>query len=108
MIFIESSLFSQRLPDYLSDDTYREFQEFLMKQPEAGDVIKSTGGLRKIRWTAKGHGKRGGIRMIYYWYVGPARFYLLTIYAKNEMSDLSADQRRILRELLERWKHEQT
>jgi hypothetical protein len=108
MIFIESSLFSKARSGYLSDDEYREMQTFLMLRPEAGDVIQSTGGLRKLRWSAKGKGKRGGIRVIYYFYVARDRFYLLTLYAKNEMSDLSDSERKLLSQLMEQWRDEQT
>lgn len=64
-----------------------------MAKPKQGDVIQGTGGLRKILVASKGKGKRGGSRVIYYFFDEIKRFYLLTIYGKNEMADLSADQR---------------
>jgi mRNA-degrading endonuclease RelE of RelBE toxin-antitoxin system len=108
MLFIESSLFTQQLSDYLSDDSYAEFQAFLCRQPDAGAIIRGSGGLRKMRWRASGRGKRGGLRMIYYWRADRDRIYCLTLYAKNEMADLSAPEIRLLRDLMERWLHEKT
>lgn len=62
-----------------------------MENPTAGDTIAGTGGLRKLRWSdeARGKGKRGGIRIIYYWFVDRCQFWLFTLYDKDEMSDLS-------------------
>lgn len=108
MLFIESSLFTQQLPGYLSDDSYAELQAFLCRQPDAGNLIRGSGGLRKLRWRASGRGKWGGLRMIYYWRVDRDRIYCLTLYAKNEMADLSALEIRVLRDLVERWLHEKT
>ena len=72
---------------------------------EIGDIIRNTGGLRKVRWKAKGKGKRGGVRIIYYWYKSANKILLLTIFAKNEISDLSAGERKILKQLVEEWKN---
>ena len=108
MIFIESSLFTEQLSTYLTDDSYTELQAFLCRQPDSGDLIRGSGGLRKLRWRASGRGKRGGLRMIYYWRVEPERIYCLTLYAKNEMADLSTSEKRALRNLMERWLHEKT
>ncbi len=66
MEFEEFAPFSKRLNGLLSDEDYAEFQVLLMDQPDAGKVIPKSGGLRKIRCAAKGHGKRGGARVIYY------------------------------------------
>lgn len=106
MIFIESSLFTEQLSTYLTDDSYTELQAFLCRQPDSGDLIRGSGGLRKLRWRASGRGKRGGLRMIYYWRVEPERIYCLTLYAKNEMADLSTSEIRALHNLMERWLHE--
>lgn len=106
-MFVESNAFSRYLPLYLSDNEYQDLQTFLMQRPDAGNLIQGTGGLRKIRWAAKGRGKRGGVRIIYYWYVAKARIYLLTLYSKNEMTELSTQEKAILADLVEAWKHEQ-
>lgn len=94
MVFIESVLFTKQLPDYLEDDEYQELQNFLIEKPDAGDLIQGTGGLRKLRWTLDNKGKRGGIRIIYYWQVEKDQFYLFTLYAKNEVLDLSAKEKK--------------
>ena len=106
MVFIETSLFTRLLPDRLSDDEYRAFQNYLAECPGAGDIVQGTGGLRKARWAAKGKGKRGGVRIIYYWYVQRHQIYLMTIYAKNEVSDLSARERVALMRMLAEWNHD--
>ncbi len=103
MVFIETILFTKLLLDYLTDDQYKELQSFLIKQPDVGDLIQGTGGLRKLRWKLEGKGKRGGIRIIYYWHIKDHHIYLMTIYKKNEMADLSAQEKQILKNLLDRW-----
>ena len=107
-LFVESNIFEKYRELYLSDDEYRLFQADLMVNPKQGDVIQGTGGLRKIRVTSKGKGKRGGSRVIYYYLDNKRRFYLLTIYSKNEVTDLTADQKKQLKEFLEVWRNEQT
>ena len=74
----------------------------LMKNPEAGDMIEGTGGLRKVRFAdeKRGKGKRGGLRVIYYWWLSGKQFWLFTVYNKDEMDDLTAAQCKILNELL--------
>ena len=103
MIFIETYLFTKQLPAYLSDDEYRELQSFLIERPEAGDLIQGTGGLRKLRWKIGNRGKRGGIRVIYYYQTADSQIYLMTLYAKNEMADLSSQEKKILQQMIERW-----
>lgn len=100
--FIESPPFERHRQNYLSDASYREFQIVLMENPEAGDVIEGTGGLRKIRHAdeKRGKGKRGGLRVIYYWWLSGKQFWLFTVYNKNEMDDLTPAQKKILKDLL--------
>lgn len=107
-IFIESSLFEKYREDYLNDDEYRLLQIELLANPRKGDVIQATGGLRKIRVASKDRGKRGGVRVIYYFLDERRRFYLLTIYAKNEMTDLTNEQKKQLKHFIQDWKNEQT
>ena len=107
-IFIESTIFEKYRNEYLSDDEFRVFQADLMSEPKQGDVIQGTGGLRKIRVASKGKGKCGGSRIIYYFLDEKRRFYLLTIYGKNEMSDLTADQKKQLKAFMEVWRNEQS
>lgn len=95
-IFVELSTFSRYRADYLDDDGFRGLQEAMLKNPEAGDVIEGAGGLRKLRYgdTRRGKGKRGGLRVIYYWWNGGPQFWLFTLYNKDEMADLSAEEKR--------------
>lgn len=107
-VFVESSIFAKYREIYLTEEEYRLFQADLMVNPREGDVIQGTGGLRKVRVASKGKGKRGGSRVIYYYLDDRRRFYLLTIYGKNEMSDLTADQKKQLKAFMEAWRHEQS
>jgi mRNA-degrading endonuclease RelE of RelBE toxin-antitoxin system len=100
---IELPNFSKYREDYLDDYEYGKLQELLVNNPTSGDVIQETGGLRKLRYgdSNRGKGKRGGLRIIYYWWVNEYQIFLFTIYNKNELSDLSHDQKKKLKELLE-------
>jgi mRNA-degrading endonuclease RelE of RelBE toxin-antitoxin system len=102
-IFIETSVFTRQVLELLTDEEYANFQSKLAANPLAGDVIKDTGGLRKVRVAAKGRGKRGGARVIYYHVSSAAQIRLLLIYAKGRKDDLSAHEKRVLRGLNERW-----
>ncbi|MFS1704196.1 type II toxin-antitoxin system RelE/ParE family toxin [Alteromonas sp. AMM-1] len=106
-VFIESSIFEKFRDNYISEEEFRLFQADLMANPKQGDVIQGTGGLRKIRVAGKDKGKRGGSRVIYYYFDEKRRFYLLTIYGKNEMSDLNAEQKKQLKAFMEAWRNEQ-
>jgi hypothetical protein len=96
--FIETKLFTGLIPKYLSDDTYADLQRALIADPEAGDVIRGTGGVRKLRWGVAGRGKRGGIRIIYYVKVSQGQMWMLTVYAKNEDQTIPAHVLRKIRE----------
>lgn len=103
MIFVESKPFTRRRPDYLTEEELREFQNYLLETPDAGDVVKNTGGIRKVRWKIKGGGKRGGLRILYYWHVPDSHIYLLFLYLKNECEDLTKDEYTLLKKVVERW-----
>ena len=96
MEFIETSLFSKLISEYLSDDEYSALQSMLLARPDAGKVVSGSGGLRKLRWAAPGRGKSGGYRVIYYWRDHQGQIWLLTIYAKNEAANIPAH---VLREI---------
>lgn len=96
--FIESSIFERILPVYLDDDEYSELQQFLMQNPEAGERVPGSGGVRKVRWARPGIGKRGGLRVIYFVRYQPNEFWMLTLYAKAKREDVPAH---ILKQLLE-------
>ena len=107
MVFEEFAPFARRVADLLDDDDVARMQEQLLARPDAGKIIPKSNGLRKLRVAAKGHGKRGGARIIYYWVVARDRILLLDIYAKNEREDLTADQLKQLRLLIEDYRNEQ-
>lgn len=104
VIFEEYPPFTRRVLDLLDDDELAQVQRLLFVRPDAGKLIPKSGGLRKLRVAAKGHGKRGGARIIYYWVIARDRILLLEIYAKNEKEDLAAAEvqrlRRLVREYL--------
>lgn len=101
-LFVELSAFAKYRADYLDDEGFRGLQQSMLKNPEAGDVIEGTGGLRKLRHSdsRRGKGKRGGLRVIYYWWDGGRQFWLFTLYDKDEMENLSADEKRLLKAML--------
>jgi hypothetical protein len=96
--FIESSVFERVCPLYLDDDEYTELQQYMMQKPEAGQIIPGSGGVRKLRWSRPGMGKRGGLRVIYFVQYAPNEFWMLTVYAKAKHDNVPAH---ILRQLLE-------
>jgi len=100
--FVELPAFERHRASYLDDDGFRSLQELLMKTPEAGDVIPNAGGLRKLRFrdARRGKGKRGGLRVIYYWWNSGFQFWLLTLYDKDEMADLTPKQRGELKAMI--------
>ena len=98
-VFVELPAFARHRADYLDDEAFRALQDLLMKHPEEGDPMPGTGGLRKLRFAdaRRGKGKRGGLRVIYYWWVGGLQFWLFTLFDKDEMSDLTPPQRKALK-----------
>ncbi len=102
--FVELPAFERIRKDYLDDDAYSALQQELMANPEAGDMIEQTGGLRKIRQSdpRRGKGKRGGLRVIYYWWLGGDQFWLFAVFDKDEADDLTSDQRKALKQMLKR------
>ena len=99
MEFTEAPAFTRNLSRYLNDEQYRRLQHTLADTPEMGDVIPGTGGFRKLRWAdvRRGKGRRGGLRVIYYWFEGQDQLWLLTIYDKDEAVNLTPEQRNILK-----------
>jgi len=98
--FLETSVFTSRLRGLAVEDEYRAVQLALLLRPEQGPLIPGSGGLRKLRWGTRGRGKRGGLRLIYYWAPREQAFYMLYVYAKNEQSDLTPAQVKILRRIV--------
>ena len=100
--FVELPPFERNRKDHLDEEAYRLLQLELMETPTAGPVIKGTGGLRKLRQAdpRRGKGKRGGLRIIYYWWSGGDQFWLFTIYDKDQFDDLTSGQCKVLSQLL--------
>ena len=101
MVIIETSVFTRQVDTLLSDEVYRKLQAALVGKPTLGSLIRGSGGLRKVRWGLPGMGKRGGVRVIYYWAVNEEQLFMLLVYPKSERDDLTPTQLRILRKLVE-------
>lgn len=95
--FIESPLFAKQVYDYLVDDEYAALQRYLASDPEAGALVKGSGGVRKLRWARAGSGKSGGVRVIYFARTKQGEIWLLTIYAKSAEENIPGH---VLRSLL--------
>jgi hypothetical protein len=102
--FVELPPFERTRKDYMDDDAYSNLQQELMANPEAGDVMEGTGGLRKLRQPdpRRGKGKRGGLRVIYYWWLGGDQFWLFTVFDKDQADDLTPEQCKALKQMLKR------
>jgi len=102
MEFIETSIFTKLIYTYLTDDEYVGLQGFMLKYPEAGKIVPGSGGVRKLRWSIAGKGKRGGVRVIYYFKKHEDEIWMLTIYGKSETENIPAH---ILRQIAEEVKN---
>lgn len=98
---VETTVFTRRVLKLLSDDEYRLLQQALLLKPDLGQIVRGSGGIRKVRWRLQTSGKRGGVRVIYYWAVTQETILMLYIFAKNERSDLSPSQIKIMRQIVE-------
>ena len=103
MIIIETPIFTRLIKELMSDDEYRTLQEALIQRPDLGAVIKSSGGLRKVRWNLEGRGKSGGVRVIYYWVVDEEHIRMIYTYPKGKQENLTAAQLKALKQMVERW-----
>ena len=103
MEFLEAPAFTRNVFSYLSDDDYRDLQNRLAAAPELGDVMPTTGGFRKLRWAAakRGKGRRGGLRVIYYYFQAEQQIWLMTVYGKDEASDLTVKEKQVLKSAIE-------
>jgi mRNA-degrading endonuclease RelE of RelBE toxin-antitoxin system len=98
--FVETHVFTDLVCRNLDDDEYRALQSSLLLRPEQGPVIPGSGGLRKVRWGSRGKGKRGGLRLIYFWDKPTETYYMLFLYRKNEQGDLTKAQVQVLGRLV--------
>lgn len=103
VIFIETPFFEEDIQQLMPDEAYGEFQQYLASQPDAGDLIRGAGGIRKVRWKLPGTGKSGGVRMIYYWRTTENQILMLLVYKKAKRDDLTPSQKRALRNIVENW-----
>lgn len=87
----------------MDDDEYTKLQVSLLRKPDIGSIIQGTGGIRKMRWSGSGRGKRGGTRIIYYWVKSHHQVFMLMAYPKNEKDELTGEERKNLRQLVEGW-----
>lgn len=101
-LFVELPAFQRHREDYLDDAAFRTLQCLLLAQPESGDVIEGTGGLRKVRFAdeKRGKGKRGGLRIVYFWWSEGQQFWLFTLFDKSEVADLTPGQRQQLKAMV--------
>lgn len=95
----EMPLFVKQAEAVWSSEERTEFIDFIANNPEAGDLIPGTGGIRKVRWSRSGSGKRGGVRVIYFFYDEARPLFLLMVYAKARKEDLTPDETKILRNI---------
>ncbi|MBD3393075.1 MAG: hypothetical protein GF410_13740 [Chitinivibrionales bacterium] len=101
MDIIETPTFTRQIIEIMSDDEYSELQRVLIKKPDSGKIIRGSGGIRKLRWASKGHGKRGGARILYFWFVTPRKLLMLFAFPKNVQADLNHKQLKILKQLVQ-------
>ncbi len=101
MQFVETPTFTRLVLELMPDDEYAKLQAALSLRPEMGQIIPGSGGIRKARWSGSGRGKRGGLRLIYYWQVSEEQIWMLLIYTKNKKDDLSREELKKLRNLVQ-------
>lgn len=99
--FIETPTFSRKCKELLTEDEYRQLQEYLTHSPDAGAIIVGTGGCRKIRWMRQGQGKSGGVRAIYYYLCADGQIFMLLVYPKSEKDSLTDREKAILKDIVQ-------
>jgi hypothetical protein len=98
-LFVELPAFARFREEYLDDAAFRRLQAALLANPEAGDLVQGTGGLRKLRFgdARRQKGRRGGLRVVYYHWAGGHQFWLFTLFDKDETADLTPKQKALLK-----------
>ena len=102
MEFIEAPAFTRHVSEYLDAEQYRELQNRLASNPELGDLMPGTGGFRKTRWEdpRRGKGRRGGLRIVYYYFLSDQQIWLMTLYDKDEAADLTPKEKKALKDAI--------
>jgi hypothetical protein len=103
MVIVETPIFTRLIQELMSDDDYKDLQEALVNRPDIGDLIKGSGGIRKVRWSLEGTGKSGGVRAIYYWVVNDDHIRMLYVYPKGKQANLTKAQVVQLKAIVEEW-----
>lgn len=106
ILFLMTPRFERERSEYLDEDQFTKLTDALRSDPTLGDVIPGTGGFRKMRWAREGIGKRGGLRIIYYFVVNPRTCVLLSVFSKSDKPDLTSEDRRLLKRTVERIREE--
>lgn len=101
LTIVETPTFQRLWPDYWTEEERGEFATWLALTPDAGDVVPGSGGVRKVRWSRKGTGKRGGVRVVYFNRVADGEIWLLLIYAKSAQDNIPAAVLRVLKQEIE-------
>jgi hypothetical protein len=100
MEFIETPTFTRLVSEFIDDENYSKLQISLAKKPDLGKIIPGGGGIRKLRWARSGKGKRGGLRIVYYWRRTGNQIWMLFVYPKNEQDGLDASELKELKQLV--------
>lgn len=103
MVIVETRVFTRLIKELITDDEYKRLQEALVNRPDMGDIIKGSGGLRKLRWKLDSAGKSGGVRVIYYWVTDDHHIRMLYVYPKTKQDDLTQEQLAQLKAIVEKW-----
>ena len=103
MVIVETTIFTRLIKQLMSDEEYGALQEALIMRPDRGDLIRGSGGLRKVRWKREGRGKSGGVRVIYYWVVADDQIRMVYVYPKGKQDNLTQAQLAALKKVIERW-----
>ncbi len=101
MEIVETPIFTQIIQSLIPDESYQKLQNMLIEFPDSGDIIPGSGGIRKLRWPIPGKGKRGGMRVIYYWYTSEHQILMMYAYLKSKQEDLTPDQLKALKAVIE-------
>ncbi len=104
LVFSDILVFARLLPDYLTDEAYRALQgALLLENPDLGEVMPGTGGFRRVRWQdpRRGKGKRGGLRVIYYYLMADRQIWFFTLYDKDEATDLTSNEKKVLKRAIQ-------